>query len=207
MSTPAFARDAATARYYDQRAAEYDEWYTGEGLFARRDRPGWHEEVDRLLALVRGLPAARTLDAACGTGFLTRHLAGTAVGLDQSPSMVRIARARLPRGAALLGDALHPPFADGSFDRVLTGHFYGHLPESERAAFLAEARRLARGLVVVDSALRPGAEPEQWQQRLLNDGSRHRVYKRYLDPAQLAAEIGGEVLMAGGWFVAARAQL
>jgi hypothetical protein len=40
---------------------------------------------------------------------------------------------------------------------------------------------------------------------VLNDGSRHRVYKRYLSGEQLAEEIGGEELLNGRWFVAARA--
>lgn len=47
---PAFATDAATADYYEQRAAEYDEWYTGEGKFSERDRPGWDGEVDQVVA-------------------------------------------------------------------------------------------------------------------------------------------------------------
>jgi len=46
---------------------------------------------------------------------------------------------------------------------------------------------------------------EQWEERLLNDGSRHRIFKRYLTAAQLAGEIGGDVLIDGMWFVAARA--
>ena len=62
-------------------------------------------------------------------------------------------------------------------------------------------------LVVVDAALRPELVPELWEERLLNDGSRHRIYKRYFAAEQLADEIGGETLMAGGWFVAARASL
>ena len=47
--------------------------------------------------------------------------------------------------------------------------------------FLAEARRVAPELVVVDSALRDDAEPEEWQERILNDGSRWTVFKRYFD--------------------------
>jgi hypothetical protein len=39
---------------------------------------------------------------------------------------------------------------------------------------------------------------------VLNDGSRYRIYKRYLTAAQLADEIGGEVKLDGTWFVAAR---
>jgi SAM-dependent methyltransferase len=202
---PAFATDPATAAYYERRAGEYDEWYTGRGAFAARDRPGWHEEVLALVRLVTGLPARRTLDVACGTGFLTRHLAGYVVGIDQSPSSVAIAQGRLPRGLALRADALELPFADGAFERVFTGHFYGHLPESERATFLRQARRVAPELVVVDTARRPGLPSERWDERRLNDGSAHRVYKRYLSGSQLAAEIGGEVLLDGRWFVAARA--
>ncbi len=53
------------------------------------------------------------------------------------------------------------PFAEDAFDRVLTGHFYGRLPPDECAVFLAEARRVARELVVVDSALRDGSSPSR----------------------------------------------
>src|SRR5262249_50019982 len=69
--------------YYDQRAAEYDEWYMGTGLFADRVRPGWHEDVRVLCEAVAALPEATTLDVACGTGFLTRHLHGEVTCLDQ----------------------------------------------------------------------------------------------------------------------------
>jgi ubiquinone/menaquinone biosynthesis C-methylase UbiE len=203
----AFARDPATAAYYEHRAEEYDQWYLGEGHFASRDRPGWHEEVEQVVRLVKRLPTGRTLDVACGSGFLTRHLRGFVVGLDQSPAMVSLTQSRLSDGVSIVGDALSLPFADAAFDRILTGHFYGHLPGDEREAFLAEARRVAGELVVIDSALRTGVAPEQWQTRMLNDGSQHRVFKRYLTAPQLAEELGGaEILLAGEWFVAAQAK-
>jgi demethylmenaquinone methyltransferase/2-methoxy-6-polyprenyl-1,4-benzoquinol methylase len=203
MLPPSFAADPATAAYYDRRAAEYDDWYTGQGLFAERHRPGWQAELDQVVDLLGSLPALLTLDVACGTGFLTAHLGGTVVGIDQSPAMVAIARQRLPGHLVMMGDALRLPVPDGAFDRALTGHFYGHLPPQEREAFLCEARRVAGELVVVDSARRPGTGAEQWQERILNDGSRHRVYKRYLSGAELADEIGGRALMDGRWFVVA----
>jgi len=199
-----FARDLGTQAYYDARADEYDEWYEGGGKFASRDRPGWDAEVDRVLSLIAAFPAARTLDVACGTGFLTRHLKGYVVGLDASPSMVAIAQRRLPDGVVVQGDALDLPFADGAFDRLVTGHFYGHLAGAERERFLAEARRVAPELVVVDSALREGVAPEGFHERTLNDGSRHRVYKRHLTPADLERELGAEILHAGTWFVVGR---
>lgn len=155
--------------------------------------------------MLAALPAARTLDVACGTGFLTRHLRGFVVGLDQSPRMVARAQERLPTGLAVVGDALALPFAAGAFNRVVTGHFYGHLAGDERERFLTEARRVAHELVVVDSAVREDMHSEGWQERILNDGSRHRVFKRYLTRKRLADEVDGEVLYAGRWFVVARA--
>ncbi len=201
---PTFARDPGTAAYYDRRADEYDDWYTGSGVFAHRDRPGWTEEVERLIGFVRSLPPARVLDVACGSGFLTRQLAGEVTAIDQSPAMVELTRTRVPHGTVIVGDALDLPFPDSAFDRVVSGHFYGHLGPDERAVFLAEARRVGRELVIIDSARRPAVEAEQWQERVLNDGSRHRIFKRYLTAAQLATEIRGEPTFSGDWFVAAR---
>lgn len=191
--------------YYDRRASEYDEWYRGVGQYAERDRPGWHEEVDAVTHALAELAPARTLDVACGTGFLTRHLPGEVVGLDQSESMLEEARRQAPTAEFVQGDALGLPFEDGSFGRVFTGHFYGHLEGADRERFLADARRLAPELVIVDSALREDVEPEERQERILNDGSRWEVYKRYFEPDALAEELGGgETLHAGRWFVAVR---
>ncbi|MGN6378159.1 MAG: class I SAM-dependent methyltransferase [Gaiellales bacterium] len=189
--------------YYDRRAPEYDDWWLGTGLHASRERPGWAAEVAELVDLVHGLPPARVLDVACGTAFLTRHLRGQVVAIDQSPAMVEIAAARMPGATVLCAEAVPLPFADGTFDRIITGHFYGHLLPDERSRFVAEARRVADSLVVIDSAVREGVEAEQWQERVLNDGSRHQVYKRYFTGADLAAELErGEVLLDGRWFVA-----
>ena len=192
--------------YYDRRAPEYDEWYLGSGRFAERDRPGWEAEVEGLRRALEGLPPARTLDVACGTGFLTRHLPGEVVGLDQSASMLEEARRQAPQTTFLEGDAVTLPFEDCTFDRVFTAHFYGHLEHDERERFLGEASRVAKELVVADSALRPDVEPEERQERILNDGSRWEVYKRYFSAEELAQELGGgETLFAGRWFVAVRA--
>jgi ubiquinone/menaquinone biosynthesis C-methylase UbiE len=188
--------------YYDNRAPEYDEWYLGLGLFAQRERPQWDEAVRALERAVAGLPDASTLDVACGTGYLTRHLGGAVTALDQSERMLAVARERLPGARLIAGDALELPFEDDSFDRVFTGHFYGHLEGPVRERFLAEARRVAPELIVVDAAARPDHEREERQKRVLNDGSHFQVYKRYFDARELAAELGGAtVLHASAWFV------
>lgn len=193
--------------YYDRRASEYDEWYRGIGQYAERDRPGWHDEVDALAGALAALPSARTLDVACGTGFLTRHLPGEVVGLDQSSAMLEIARDQAPNATYVSGDAFALPFPAGSFERVFTGHFYGHLEPPDRAAFLTEARRVAPEIVVADAARRPGHEPDEWQQRAISDGTTYPVFKRFFLPEQLVDELGGggEIVFAGDWFVAVRA--
>jgi ubiquinone/menaquinone biosynthesis C-methylase UbiE len=187
--------------YYDRRAPEYDDWYLGTGVYADRDRPGWEEELWEVERVVAELPPKRTLDVACGTGFLTRFLRGEVLGLDQSERMVEIASWRVPGGRFVVGDALALPFDDASFGRLLTGHFYGHLNPEERKRFLSEAYRVADELVVIDSALREDVQAEEIQARALTDGSRHDVYKRYFTGEALAGELGGgEVLFSGTWF-------
>lgn len=190
--------------YYDARASEYDEWYLGLGKFAARDRPGWDEAVSELIEALASLPPARTLDVACGTGFLTRHLPGQLTGLDQSERMLAIAGERVPHATFINADALALPFEDNSFERVFTAHFYGHLQDPEREQFLAEARRIAPELVIVDSAARPDHEAEEHQRRVLNDGSSYEVFKRYFDAGDLAAELPNcTVIRKNRWFVAA----
>jgi ubiquinone/menaquinone biosynthesis C-methylase UbiE len=191
--------------YYDARAPEYDDWYLGAGLYADRERLGWDAELAGLVDAIRALPPARTLDVACGTGFLTRHLQGEIVGVDASEAMLAIARERVPSGEFLTADALELPFDEGSFDRLFTGHFYGHLADEARARFLGEARRVARELVIVDSSVQHSPVEEEFQPRVLKDGSRWEVFKRYFSGSGLAAELGGgETLFEGHWFVVVR---
>ena len=175
--------------YYHARAREYDDWWLQCGLYAPRSSPGWTEERDLALRTIAALPSKRTLDVACGTGFVTRFLPGEVVGLDQSATYVE-------------GDGLELPFEDGSFERVFTSHFYGHLEEDGRVRFLAEARRVASELVVFDAALHGGSERHEFQERVLNDGTRWTVYKRFFTGHSLLAELGdGSILHEGRWFV------
>ena len=191
--------------YYDRRAPEYDDWWLGRGLYADRERPGWEEELRLLEGVIRDLPAVRTLDVACGTGFLTRQLRGDVVGLDASERMLEVARRQAPQARFEHGNALSLPFDDDAFDRVFTSYFYCHLEDVERERFLAEARRVASELVVVAS-IRGGDDAfERWEDRRLKDGSQWSVYKRVFEGSDLADELGGEVVFRGSWFVVVQA--
>ena len=198
-------REPTAPVYYDRRAPEYDDWYLGTGAFVDRDRPGFDAELAEAVDILATLEPKSTLDVACGTGFLTRHLRGPVTGLDASARMLAIASRRIPAGTFVQGDALALPFPDDSFDRVSSGHFYGHLDERQRVAFLREARRVAPELVLVDASLEHSDVTDEWAVRNLRDGSSWEVYKRYFSPAGLLEELGGgEVLHAGHWFVVVR---
>lgn len=193
--------------YYERRSAEYDDWYLGAGLFADRDRPGWGDELAAVQDTVASLPPSRTLDVACGTGFITRHLRGRVVAMDSSPGMLAESRARHDH-PLVRADAFALPFRSDSFDRIFTGHFYGHLDPEQRARFRVASRRIAPALVVLDAPLRDDVEPEQIQERVLNDGSSHRVFKRFFTASQLSSELGGgRVLFEGRWFLIVESKL
>jgi ubiquinone/menaquinone biosynthesis C-methylase UbiE len=198
-------REPTAPAYYDRRATEYDDWYLGAGLYADRERDGFAEELDAVAETLASLFPARTLDVACGTGYLTRHLPGRITGLDQSARMLAVARTRLPDAELVQGDGLALPFPVDAFERVVTGHFYGHLDEQQRLRFLRESRRVARELVVVDASRAHSDVDEQWSPRVLQDGSSWEVYKRWFAPAELLAELGGgDVLLDGHWFLVVR---
>jgi SAM-dependent methyltransferase len=131
-------------RYYHLRAGEYDA--TSWEVAAEREPA----ELAALIGVLGSLPAARTLDVACGTGFLTQYLPGAVTLLDASEDMLALAAKRVPGAELVRADALPLPFPDGSFERVFASAFCGHLLPSERQLFLMEARRLAPELVLVE---------------------------------------------------------
>lgn len=189
--------------YYDRRATEYDDAYTGRGRWPFTEAPGLEREIPGLEAFVRGLPATRTLDVACGTGYLTRFLRGWTIGTDFSSAMLRQASGRGAADEYVRGDALALPFAGSSFGRVFSSHFYGRLELDDRLRFLSEVRRVAPCLVVVDTPVQPDRPAEGNIERELLDGSRYVIYKKYFTPEELVAELGGgEVVLSTSWFVA-----
>ncbi|MGD9509294.1 MAG: class I SAM-dependent methyltransferase [Geminicoccaceae bacterium] len=96
-----------------------------------------------------GEVAGDCLDLGCGTGSLTAAILRRApqsrvTGLDFSPAYVAHAQARPDTvGAGFqVGDACAMPFADGSFDRILSLLMLHFVPRGEAA--VAEIRRVAR---------------------------------------------------------------
>ncbi|MEU6527292.1 class I SAM-dependent methyltransferase [Streptomyces sp. NPDC046924] len=100
---------------YDEEAERYDASRGGE--------PRAAAAAAAVLGLIPA-GARDLLDAACGTGLVTRRLSAArdglrVTGVDLAPAMVRRAAARLP-GAVVRADGRRLPFGDARFDAVVS---------------------------------------------------------------------------------------
>lgn len=127
MATKPFGEDVVT---------RYDQWYeTPWGRYADQ------QEKQLLLELAAPQPGERVLDVGCGTGrylLWLRQMGLEATGVEFSPAMAQAARQRLEKsrsagsptcataagrgeeGQVIIADGHHLPFADDSFDLVIT---------------------------------------------------------------------------------------
>ncbi|MBC7576604.1 MAG: class I SAM-dependent methyltransferase [Tardiphaga sp.] len=90
-------------------------------------------------------PGAGLADLGCGSGVFTDllHQQGyVPVGLDISPKLVALGRAKYPAIDFLEGDVEHLPFESESLDGVLLSGLLHHLPDPARCA--AEVFRVLR---------------------------------------------------------------
>jgi demethylmenaquinone methyltransferase/2-methoxy-6-polyprenyl-1,4-benzoquinol methylase len=138
---------------FDQIAPRYD---TANSLFSLdRDR-AWRR---RAATLTRLKPGQTVLDLCTGTGKLAHELVplvrpgGRVIGMDFSPGMLELARAREPDVEFRQGDVSRLMEADASVDAVTIG--FGLRNLVNRDAALREMRRVLRPggrLVVLEFA-------------------------------------------------------
>jgi SAM-dependent methyltransferase len=121
--------------------ADYDAWYD-------TPRGRWIGDTEYALAarLLAAKPGDSLLDVGCGTGWFTRRAAADdlrVTGLDPNPDWLDYARARSsPESNWVEGDARALPFADASFDHVLSIAALCFVDDERQA--VAEAVRVAR---------------------------------------------------------------
>ena len=184
--------------YYAARAPYYDDVY---------EKPERREDIAFLRAHLPAVFAGRTvLEVACGTGYWTQHIAPVAAAMTATDAVdepLRLAKARPGVGRVRFerADAYDLPAPLGLFEGAFAGLWLSHVPVERRGEFLASLhRRLLPGakVALIDNStvqLRdlPIAERDArgntWQDRVLKDGTRHRVLKNFPAREELEAMI------------------
>lgn len=176
-------RAAAAERYF---AAHADDWDAIRSLHVAESAV-----EAAMVALIGHRPIGRLVDVGTGTGRMLELFAGRAsraLGVDRSPEMLRLARAKLSEraiaGAELRqGDMYALPLDDGSADTVIL-HQVLHYAHQPGVAIAEAARLLAAGgrVLIVDFA------------------SHDREELRARDAH---VRLGFDDAQVGGWFTAA----
>ena len=186
--------------YYAQRAAEY------ERIYAKPERQADLARMRKdIPALFKG---ARVLEIACGTGYWTPLIAEQAesvTALDYNEETMEIARRKsYPKNNVTFqqSDAYALPGWPRRFSACYAGFWWSHVPLAKLDGFLAGlARHVESGSTVafmdnryVEGSSTPisrrDADGNTYQQRGLDDGSRHEVLKNFPTAQELRARLG-----------------
>ncbi len=145
-------RSAAQAvqQMFDEISPRYD--LLNHVLSMNVDRLWWWRTARAFRSRLRRA-GARALDLCCGTGDMARALrkqapSATVIGLDFSRGMLTRGRAKFAQHqiSPIEGDALHLPFADQTFDLVVSAFGFRNLANYDA------------GLREIYRVLRPGGE-------------------------------------------------
>jgi demethylmenaquinone methyltransferase/2-methoxy-6-polyprenyl-1,4-benzoquinol methylase/phosphoethanolamine N-methyltransferase len=130
-------------------------WARGYDFLTRLIGAGPTSASRRNMIARAGLrPGEKVLDVGCGPGGMTIlaaervGTAGGAQGIDPSPGMIKLAQERAAKSGAnatfriaVIEDL---PYADGTFDVVLSSFMLHHLPDDVKAKGFAEILRVLK---------------------------------------------------------------
>ena len=188
-------------RYYAKRAAEYERIY--EKAERQEDLRWLRDFVERAFA------GAHVFEAACGTGYWTEVVARSAasvVAVDINEEVLAIARFKpidTRRTMMLRADAYALPLRPQRFTGGLAAFWWSHVPKAKLHDFLRGFHRIfspGARVVFIDNAYVEGSSTpisrtdehgDTYQQRGLDDGSRHEVLKNFPTESELRAAVHG----------------
>ena len=186
------------ADYYAKRAAEY------ERIYAKPERQA---DLAALKARIGKMFAGRrVLELACGTGYWTDVIAGSAAqvtALDLNEEVLAVARAKpnASKVSFVRGSAYEIPDFGRRHDALFAGFWWSHVPLEKLDGFIADClSAVAPGALIafLDNSYVEGSSTalarrdsrgNSYQLRSLDDGSNHEVLKNFPTESELIQRV------------------
>ena len=166
-------------------AADYDAWYD-----IPRGRWIGDAECRMLLRAVEPRQGESLLDVGCGTGWFTRRMAqlpgAQVTGLNINAEWLAYARERDAASTYIEGNALALPFADSSFDGVVSIAALCFTADWRRA--VGEIVRVSRGRFAIGMLNRRSL---LWREKGRNGGSGAYRGAYWVTPEELRDSVAG----------------
>jgi 2-polyprenyl-3-methyl-5-hydroxy-6-metoxy-1,4-benzoquinol methylase len=195
---------AEQARYYRERADEYEDWWFRRGRYDHDPEANarWFADAAEVFAaLERFEPAGEVLELACGTGLWTGRLidhARSLTAIDASTEMLQLARAHVDAsGVRYVQADLFAWEPRHAYDVCFFGFWLSHVPEERFKAFWEKVKRAVepKGRVFFVDSLRSDLAsavdhrlPDQGEETMLRrlaDGREFHIVKRFHEPKAL----------------------
>lgn len=183
--------------YYDERAPEYDEIYTGGGPASISDPNAYQEEVRIISSLLPKYIYGKHLDLACGTGFWLPFYERNCFAItlvDQSEPMIsecfqKIKKLGIESKTKIIcADLFNYTFKQNMYDSALIGFLISHLISAQEQYLFDILRRILKQkgrFTIIDSIWNEERAITRnktgVQKRVLNDGREFEIYKRYFE--------------------------
>jgi ubiquinone/menaquinone biosynthesis C-methylase UbiE len=193
--------ESSMAGYYAGRAREYERIY---------QKPERQVDLRWLRDFVaRTFAGARVLELACGTGYWTQILSGSAesvLATDINEEVLAIARAKPVdpvKTAFRQADAYDLPMFPQKFNGALAAFWWSHVVKAKLRDFLQTFQRVlmpgARVVFIDNRHVKGSSTPiartdgdgNTFQIRKLDDGSTHEVLKNFPSESELRAAVDG----------------
>jgi putative AdoMet-dependent methyltransferase len=183
-------------KYYDERAPEYDEVYLGKSP-SIPEPEAYARDVKEIKTICRGFGSGHLIDIGCGTGFWMPCYAKNCNEItlvDQSRSMLVQCQRKVNELDSdicihlIKGDFFDVRFLSKVYDTTLVAFLVSHLDDEHVQIFFRKIKSIlkpnAEMLWIDGSWSRRRARyrhKESLQERVLNDGRRFYIFKKYFE--------------------------
>lgn len=198
---PTDSKTDSTLAYYARRATEYERIYS---------KPERQEDLKKLKSRLQELYRGhRVFELACGTGYWTQVLAGSAASIhavDLSEETLAVAQAKRLDSSMVSfdkADAYRLPALPTGLTAAFSGFWWSHIPRARIREFLVGFhRRLPPNVsvVFVDNRYVEGSSTpiarsdpggDTYQVRQLQDGTTYEVLKNFPTERELLSAVEG----------------